>query len=546
MRPGPLWRWGRHLRPAQLAHRLWYRLRRPLFASSWWERRVLSAGPVSAALALVPSPPPWPGDAAQAALIAAGRIRLLGVEHPVGDWRAEGQSHLWRFTLHYFEWLDHLAAAGDAATARRLVEDWMTGHGVPDPLAWHPYPLSLRLFAWLSHAGFLLDGAEAGFAGRFLAALDRQAAHLARVPEDDVGGNHLIKNLKALVAACLCLPGRSAGLEHWLARLRAEIAVQVLDDGCHYELSPAYHVQVLCDLVDIARLLVQSGRRLDWLDRAIARMAGAFRFFRHGDGRLALFNDGAEGDAGTLAVLQTLLPPGPVPPVLPQAGYARLAAGPALVLLDGGRCCPDSLPAHAHADCLSFEMSLDGERVVVNSGTYAYQDSRWRPWFRGTAAHSTVQVGEEDSAELFGVFRLGRRPRRVSLEVDGLEARASHDGYAHRGIVHRRVWRLDEDGLAGEDVLDGPAAVAVARFHLDPGVEARAEGDGVALRTAAGRVLRFSAGRAAISVVEGVYAPAFGVMQSTRTLVAPLAGNRLDWRLDWRGGSAGVGPSLRL
>ena len=45
--------------------------------------------------------------------ILDGRIRLVGQEHPFPvppDWRARDRSLLWRFNLHYFEWIGDLAA----------------------------------------------------------------------------------------------------------------------------------------------------------------------------------------------------------------------------------------------------------------------------------------------------------------------------------------------------------------------------------------------------------------------------------------------------
>lgn len=528
MRMGQAWRMLRHLRPAQLGWRLWYRLRRPLFASAWWDRHVLSRAP-SQGLVIAPPLPLSPGDPVAGDAIASGRIRLLGVDNAVDDWNATDKSHLWRFTLHYFEWLADLAAAGRPDVARALVADWIARHRRPDPLAWHPYPLSLRLFAWLGHAEFLLAGADPAFASAFVNALGRQAAHLAQVPERDVGGNHLIKNLKALVAAGLCL---GTGTTAWLAELKRQLTRQILPDGMHFERSPTYHVQVLTDLVELRAVLAKSGAVPHWLDDTIAAMAPAFRCLRHGDGRLALFNDGAEGDPALLAALDARLPPGPPATALKTAGYWRLVAGPALVILDAGRLAPDDLPAHAHADALSFELSWGDERIVVNGGTYAYQDERWRPYFRGTASHSTVLVGQQDQAELFGTFRLGRRPRDVSGTGTGHAVRAHHDGYAHLGVIHRRALALAEDALTGEDRLDGPLCRAEARFHLHPGVTLRQADEGLHLITSGGHLFRFTAGGARISHEPGWYAPAFGRMEPITTLVVSLAGNHARWRFD--------------
>ncbi len=61
---------------------------------------------------------------------------------------------------------------------------------------------------------------------------------------------------------------------------------------------------------------------------------------------------------------------------------------------------PDYLPGHAHADTLSFELSLFGQRVIVNSGTSVFGIGEQRQLERGAAAHSTVVVDGENSSEV--------------------------------------------------------------------------------------------------------------------------------------------------
>ena len=92
------------------------------------------------------------------------------------------------------------------------------------------------------------------------AELAAHAGFLRRNLETDVGGNHLIKNLKALVGLAVFF-GDDALLARALGRLRRQLSVQVLPDGGHYERAPAYHCQVLGDLIDIAGLLQAAGRR---------------------------------------------------------------------------------------------------------------------------------------------------------------------------------------------------------------------------------------------------------------------------------------------
>lgn len=521
-------RMARYLGPGRVLWRLWYRLRLPLFP------RLTTAG--TGAMPVAYPPEPWHGDAAHGSLILDGRIRLLNVEHPLGsapDWHPSDRSPLWRFTLNYFEWLADLEALGTTAAAERarmLVSHWIERHPRFDREGWHPYPLSLRLYAWLRHGPFLLNGADDGFSDRFLASLHAQAGHLPRVLERDVGGNHLIKNLKALIAVAVCLPGHGHRLTAALRGLESQLRHQILGDGCHYERSPSYHVQVLRDLLDLDALLLEPP---PWLTGAIAAMGPAWAFFRHGDGCLGLFNDGEEGEPEVAAVLDRLLHH-PTPAVaLPEAGYHRLSAGATLVLMDAGRCCPDDLPAHAHADTLSFELSHGPRRLVVNCGTYAYQDPAWRHRLRGTAAHSTVTVDDLDSAEVFGVFRLGRRPRRVTAERDGNRLVTSHDGYRHLGIDHRRTVTLSEDGLslAGLDEVGGRVVGhrVAARFHLHPDVIPTVRAFTVDL----GGGWSFTVLGGIIMLEDDVHAPRFHDMRASRCILVKAIGGPGERRLEW-------------
>ena len=535
----------RYLRPEQVMHRLWNRGRAPWFASSLYARLCLAPrrplGPL-----LFP-PALWPGDEDNGSRILNGSIRLIGREHPLAehvDWRAQGLPLLWRFTLHYFEWLADLEAIGGApssARARALMDDWMAAHPRPDAVAWHPYPLSLRVYAWLRQGPFVLDGAEGVFRDRYRDSLDRQARHLARVVERDIGGNHLIKNLKSLIAAHRCLDGQTgADAEAWLEH---EVSRQVLADGGHYERSPSYHLQVLCDLLDVRALIAEEAETAPkWLEDAIARMGGAMAFFRHGDGGLALFNDGDTGAPELLAAAERHLGGRRgAPDDLPECGYHRMAAEGALVLMDAGPCCPDDLPAHAHADTLSFEFSHLSQRLVVNCGTNTYQDAAWRNRLRGTASHSTVSVDGEDSAEVYGTFRLGRRPRQARAtrheDASGIRLIGHHDGYRHLGLIHHRSLALAGDGrrLAGEDRLESSGAAAdrrvTARFHLHPNVAAvQRETGAVDLRLPDGGAWRFEAPGEEVRLQESVYAPRFNEMTESRQIVIekpPTGGDRV-------------------
>ena len=91
------------------------------------------------------------------------------------------------------------------------------------------------------------------------------------------------------------------------------------------------------------------------------------------------------------------------------------------MFVDAGPIGPAYLSVHGHGDIYSYELSLDGRRVVVDGGTSTYQAGPERDWVRSTRAHNTVEVAGADQCEFFGAFRVGRRgrPRDVSRPGHG-------------------------------------------------------------------------------------------------------------------------------
>ncbi len=86
-----------------------------------------------------------------------------------------------------------------------------------------------------------------------------------------------------------------------------------------------------------------------------------------------------------------------------------------------------------------FDLTVDGIPVLIDPGTFTYTTSRaWRDYFRSTAAHNTVSLGDESSSTPAGPFSW-RSTATSSLErwhasdvVDYFAG--THDGYERAGI----------------------------------------------------------------------------------------------------------------
>lgn len=454
------------------------------------------------------SAPPMPIFALRTGMCLEGgsRFRFLnrGVEMPDGviDWTRPSlgpRDQLWRMNLHYMEYLEEV----DDATFAALVEQWLAVN-VPTQAgawrdSWNSYALSLRVVVWMQQLARRRDQVSIETAARIDASLIEQLDFLERNLETDLGGNHLIKNLKALVWGAAFFVGPTA--ERWrtlgLKYLARELPRQILPDGMHNERSPSYHCQVFADLLEVRHALGHdplSGR----LDDALARMAQVTADLTHPDGGVALFNDAglamAYAPAACLDAYARLYGTKPTPRsvfALRDAGYYGMRSGDTYFVADCGRIAPDDLPAHGHGDVLSFEWSVAGQRIIVDQGVYEYNAGQRRQRSRSAASHNTLCFEAADQADFFGAFRCGRRPNVEVLAFEqtanGMALEGTHDGFRtlQGAPQHVRRFEVQPRRVTLRDVIEGKAARAARiSFLLAPEVACVAETTGVVLRTA--------------------------------------------------------------
>ena len=491
----------RYTRPHQLMHRLRLMVKRKVLArlaGRSWINRTAHADPNSL---------PWRDDAPRTVLPPRrrsvksvsedGRITLefLNRARDLGqpiDWRPQELrtgTRLWLLNLHYHEFLEGLEPHQAAA----VMLDWVERVTPFDPGYWldnwNSYSLSIRVVVWMQQ----LSSRELPFdefqRSRLQGSLIAQLRFLRKNLELDIGGNHLIKNIKALLWARSALRGPEAEAWGQLGEglLDRELSEQVLPDGMHYELSPTYHNQVFADLIDCYTVLPDGPRRVA-LGVTLDRMAQLCADFRHPDGGVSLFNDGglyfAYAPDDCLEAWASLRGHRPEPRALfavPDAGYYGLRHqtphGEQLVVMDCAELAPTFLPAHGHGDALAFEWSVDNQRIFVDAGVYEYNPGDQRAYSRATSSHNTVNLDGIDQSEFWKAFRVGRRAHitrcdyRPDADLPGFTLTGAHDGYRHLpgAPVHQRKLSAAPDRLRIVDrVIGGDGQRVEAAFLLHP------------------------------------------------------------------------------
>ena len=420
-----------------------------------------------------------------------------------------------------------------------------------------------------------------------------QVRYLSQNLETHLLGNHLFANAKALVFAGLFFEGEEAGqwLQTGLELIHRELPEQVLSDGGNFELSTMYHAIFLEDMLDLlnmaqsycpdclegvegTELLKVNSLRLcdefisDWKEVSSQMVEWLFGM-THPDGEIGLFNDAAFGIASTPDELinyaervgvdinsrsaedeetpnaisrRTLRLPSDITygyTHFSDSGYIRLESHSAVALLDVTRVGPDYLPGHAHADTLSFELSLFGQRTIVNGGTSQYGTDEIRQYERGTGAHSTVQIGTHNSSEVWGGFRVARRAYPVGLSVEqennSVTVRCGHNGY-HRleGMPnHWRLWQFAANRLMIEDTINGKTEPAIARYILHPDVAPMLDQGRCVVQLPLGQLVTMTVLKGEVTLQDSLYAPEFGLRIPTKVLTVKLDEGESQVMIEW-------------
>lgn len=435
----------------------------------------------------------------------------------------------------------------------RYVQEWRRANPAGIGTNWaSSLEVSLRLISWC-WALVLFEGSRALSTDVFaelVAGIGDHARHVERYLSHYFSPNtHLTGEALGLFYAGVLFPYLSRA-SRWRAR-GAEILVdqcerQILADGVYFEHSTCYQrytaeiylhflilaarngigvpntvanqIQRLLDFLMAVRCPdgsmaqigdADGGWLLPLIPRAPDDLRGVFSvaaaFFGRSDYAWAAGGTAPEtlwllGPAGA-KVIEALTPASPQTApsrLFPDGGYAVMGNGwqrdAHQLIFDVGPLTGASSGAHGHADLLGIQCAAFGEPYVVDSGTYVYTlHSKWRDFFRSTAAHSTVRVDGHEQAVPAGPFKWQTRPSarlRRWLSTEAFDfADAEHNAYARLPdpVIHRRrvlfmkprYWVIVDD-LEGraEHRVEICFQFAPLEVTVDGDLSARARGTG--------------------------------------------------------------------
>lgn len=386
---------------------------------------------------------------------------FLNLRHKFTDWNFTGHGMLFTYNQNYFDFIN------EDGIDREVACQWIDRFIADRPsITWgmDPYPIALRSINWMK---FFSKHPQCATKERE-DSLWSQLCLLEKKLEYHLLGNHLIEDFYALyIGGCYF---QDEGLRHRSYRLLIEqLQEQTLPDGGHYEQSPMYHCILLDRLLDCINfgttedLKAMAQKQLGWLE-AIC----------YDDGTWPFFNDSALDIApttGNIFDYAKRLGLSWSKTTLGESGYRKLKNGTIELVADVGNITATYQPGHTHADCLNYELRVDGKPVVVDTGISTYDKTPRRQYERSSVAHNMVvkEGATTDSSdccyEIWGGFRVGKRCQTKILKETTCELVAEHKGY---GTACRRKWILNKGCLTVEDYFGGEA---ISFIHLAAGID---------------------------------------------------------------------------
>ena len=444
----------RYLKPRQLFYQIWDRLYKPKLK---WEKAPMHQEGFKI-VDTISRPECYKDDL----------FKFLNIIDVFRGWNDTKYGMLWTYNLNYMDWLgqDSINSEEGEKWIDRFIED-LPGNRI----GLEPYPTALRINNWVK---FLVRYPECATAER-LKALYSQVKLLSRKLEYKLMGNHLLEDAFALFVASIYFNDNKL-YKKASKLLKGQLKEQVLPDGAHFEQSPMYHCILLDRLLDCINFSSDTDDEdyKGFLKDTAIKMLGHLDSIIWEDGSIPLLNDSALGIAPTAEQIfdyARRLGLAWKPFSLKECGYRKLKRGAFEAIVDVGNITATYQPAHSHADTFNYELRVNGQPLIVDSGISTYEDNDDRHYERSTKAHNTVSVKDKDSSHVWKTLRVGKRATIKLIKDSPDIIVAEHDGFG-KNCIHQRLFSFNDDGdLCIEDSVASNKE-AISYIHLAPGIKA--------------------------------------------------------------------------
>ncbi len=452
----------RHLRLRQICYQVRYRLLKPKFVEHRITADVVRCDVVE-----------W---VEKYCCCDGKRLNFLNISDDFRGWSDTSKGMLWAYNVNYMDWLNQPNMTYDEGAR------WIDGFIDELPsncVGQDPYPIALRMINWVKFITKHWECTPVEKRTLWRNSIYAQYQLLHKKLEYHLLANHMLEDVFALFIGAIFFADAKM-YKHSVKLLKQELNEQILRDGMHYEQSVMYHLILLDRLLDCYNFASNNVRFEgqqsvnDFLLKKAELMLGHLEAIRYADDSFPMCNDAALGIAPTITDVfeyakrlnicwQRV--------GLSDSGYRRMANSWFEATVDVGNIMSAYQPGHTHADSLNYELRIDGEPFIVDTGISTYNKTARRQYERSSMAHNVVVIDGRDSSEVWGGFRVGSRAK-VKLHEDApSRVVASHDGYG--AMVQRGFELCDNQFVVADVVASSAEAISYIHFasNINPVVE---------------------------------------------------------------------------
>ncbi len=463
---------------------------------------------------------------------------------------------------------------------KSLIEDWIENNPVGYGVNWAiAMEAAIRSWNWI--AGYYFFCESKSLSNEFWMKLFKNLFIHGKFIEYHLeaswhNGNHYLTDISGLVALGVFFQHTDFG-KRWLnfgiKSLTVEMEQQVYLDGVDYEKSTSYHRLVLELFYTSTILCLRNNFQFPsaYMER-LERMFDFVQAYTRPDGSIPLVGDADDGRLFRFMMNDNvndhrhMLSVGAI--LFQRSNFKHAAKGfsqdalwlfgtegfekyqmlkekPRLthsqafehggfyimqnenvhLFVDAGDIGMNGQGGHGHNDTLSFELWIDGEPLIIDSGTYAYTfDIAARQEFRNTRAHNTIVVDGNELAEFAGLWKIKEdktRPHVIEWKTTETEniLQAEHHGYAP--VIHRRKFHLKKttSTLVITDSLEGNGAHDIESFlHFAPSVRAELLDKQRVIAHAQHSSYLITANRGDFSIINTWFSKSYGIREQNQTL----------------------------
>lgn len=404
--------------------------------------------------------------------------------YKLADFDTNIKDKLINYYINYFDFINSEKNYKKTQLINNIINKWNIFFLKKKSIIFDQYPLSIRIFNLIKW-----DLKFRKIDQKTKIIIFKQADFLRKNLEYHLVGNHLITNLKAIIYSSLYFETKNS--EKWFNEiikiLELQIDYQILADGCHYEKSPMYQLNVIQDFIDICNILNAYNKKnlkiYKKIKKTIDRMLKWSLSSCHLNKEIPFINDSNNDSYSSLKEIminyeiifqkkfdfknKNFI-------YLKNSGIVRVLQNDLCLILNLTTKDSKYPTGHSHSDTFSYEISKKKQKIIVNKGISKYETSADRVLERSLISHNCTAIDDLNCTDVQGSFRVGRSPKinlRISKKKNEIEITGQHNGFSkfYKKNIFYRTWKISKNRIQVIDKFSLKGKIK-SYIHIHPNI----------------------------------------------------------------------------